>query len=337
MRARLVGPDAHAPARALQPRRFDLIVRQDATAVGQRGQPAVLAKRRDPDDRVVAPVRPLVALPPRLPQRPGPHPRPHSELKQARKRRGGRQTHREVLHDAHPRRRLHDPHEPQHRARGHDRIRVEHHGEFEARGMMVEEIHYVAGLEAGIVRPSPITDARRVAVGGAERIHRRRLGAGARRILRVRQHKKRETGARPRGIQCIEKAAQRRQHRRHVFVAHRHRNRSQRRDRPRLDVHVHVHRKHRARGFVRAETDQEPDQAVARAKPQPRSCRHEAREDARPSRRSSPLARARPRAGRRGRSPPPARSRRARSVERSCWREVRASCAFGMARRARRR
>ena len=131
----------------------------------------MLAERRDADDGVVPPVGALVALPPGLPGRPGPHPGAHAELEQPRERGPGRPPHRQVLHDRQRGIGLHGPHQPQHRIGRHLGIGVERHHQFEAGGVAVEEIHDIAGLEAGVGGAPAVADAPRIAILVAERRH----------------------------------------------------------------------------------------------------------------------------------------------------------------------
>ena len=206
-----------APAGGAQQRRLHLVVRQDGVAVREQGQARVRAEGRDADQRVVAPIGSLVALPPVLAGRPGPHPGAHAELVQPRKRRRGRQADGEVLRDAEPRVGLHHADEAKHRIRLHRGVGVEHQHEVEAGGVAVEEVHDVAGLEAAIARPPAIGDARIAGAGGA-------LGRLPRRIA-VGEHEGGE-GIAPAGRrQAVEQMPQRHEDRRHRFVAHGHHDR----------------------------------------------------------------------------------------------------------------
>ena len=182
-RAVFVRQHTHAPAGAAQHGCLDLVVRQDVPAAGQRRQPAVRAEWRDADHRVVPPIGAFVALPPRLPGRPGPHSRPHAELEQPRERGRGRQSDGQVLRDRQRRVRLHGAHQTQHRGRRHLRIGVERQHQLEPVGVVIEEVHDVAGLEAGVRGAPAVVDARGVAILGAEA--RNRLVFGGRRAVRV--------------------------------------------------------------------------------------------------------------------------------------------------------
>ena len=227
-RSALVRQHANAPAGAAQHRRLDLVVRQDVPTVRQRRQPAVRAKGRDAHHRVVSPIGTFIALPPRLPGRPGAHPRPHAELEQPREGGGCRQSHGQVLRDRQRRIGLHGPHQAQHRRRRHLGIGVERQHQLEPRGVVVQEVHDVAGLEAGVGGPPAIADAPRIAILGTKRRHRLLFGCRRLGIPRVGQDEHRERVACAGQVQLMQQPPQRRQHAAHVLVAHRHRDRGAR-------------------------------------------------------------------------------------------------------------
>ena len=105
----------------------------------------------EPDDGVVAPIGPAIALPPGAADGVGAHAEPHAELEDAREGAGRGQPDDEALQDAELRVGLHDAHQPQHRIRGHQAVGIEHDREFVLRAPALAEIADVAGLEAGIL------------------------------------------------------------------------------------------------------------------------------------------------------------------------------------------
>ena len=78
---------AHVVAGSPHQRRFDLVVAEDMPLLlavsGQHRQLAMLDERFEPQDGVVPPIRPAIALPPRAADRVGAHAKPHAELKDA--------------------------------------------------------------------------------------------------------------------------------------------------------------------------------------------------------------------------------------------------------------
>ncbi len=185
----------------------------------------MLTKGRDAHHRIVPPVGTCVALPPGLPGRPGAHPRPHAELEQPRKGGGRRQSDRQVLRDRQRRVRLQGPHQSQHRHRRHLGIGVERQHQLEPLGVVVEEVHDVAGLEADVRGAPAIANARRIAVLGAERRHRLLFRFRRTCVLRVGQDEDGERVSCADQVQLMQQPPQRRQHTAHVLVAHRHRDR----------------------------------------------------------------------------------------------------------------
>ena len=141
---------------------------------------------------------------------------------------GRRQADGQVLHDRQRRIRLHGAHQAQHRGRRHLEIGVERQHQLEALGVVVEEIHDVAGLEAGVHGAPAVADARRIAVLGAERAPPPAVRAAAAPVLRVGQDKEGEAIAGAGQIQLIQQPPQRRQHAAHVLVADRHGDRGAR-------------------------------------------------------------------------------------------------------------
>ena len=79
---------------------------------------------------------------------------------------------RQVLRDRQRRVRLHGAHQTQHRRGRHLGIGIERQHQLEPVGVVVEEFHDVAGLEAGVGGAPAIVDARRIAILGAKRSHR---------------------------------------------------------------------------------------------------------------------------------------------------------------------
>ena len=185
---------------------------------GSDRQPAVRAERRDADDRVVAPVRALVALPPGLPGRPGAHPGAHAELEQPREGGRRRQPDRQMLHDRQRRIRLHGAHQAQHRRRRHLGVGIERQHQFEPLGVVVEELHHVAGLEAGVRGAPTIMNARRLAVLGAEGRHRLFFGGRRRPVPGIGQDEQGEDVTVPRQVQLVQQPPQRRQNAPHVLL-----------------------------------------------------------------------------------------------------------------------
>ena len=73
----------------------------------------------------------------------------------------------------------------QHGVGRHVRIRVQHQEQFEPLGVVVQEVHHVASLEAGVLGAAAVADAPRIAVRSAERRHRLSLGCRPLGIARV--------------------------------------------------------------------------------------------------------------------------------------------------------
>ena len=181
----------------------------------------MLAERRDADDGVVAPVGTFVALPPGLACRPGSHASAHAELEQARESRRCGKADGQVLHDCQTGIGLDRRKQAQDCGGRHFGVGVERQHELEPLGVVVEEIHDIAGLEAGIVRSSPIADAGWITVLSRESCDRLFFVGGARDIG-IGQDEQRESIACAGSVQIVQQAPQWRQHAVHIFVAYRH-------------------------------------------------------------------------------------------------------------------
>ena len=94
---------------------------------------------------------PSGALPPGLAGGPAAHPGAHAELEQPREGRRRRAADDQLLQDRQPRVGLHAGDQAQHRRRRHLAVGVEAEHQLGIAGMVVEEVHHVAGLEAGIL------------------------------------------------------------------------------------------------------------------------------------------------------------------------------------------
>ena len=168
------GPDADAPAGGADAGGFDLVVGEDGAAVGEGFEFAVGAEGVGSQDGVVAPVRAFVALPEGLAGGPDAHAGTHAELEEAGEGGGCGFADGEVLDDAHGGVGLHDADEAERGGGGHGGVGVEHQDEVDALGVVVEEVHDVAGLEAGVFGPAAVMDmdaaqgSMGVRVGGAE-------------------------------------------------------------------------------------------------------------------------------------------------------------------------
>ena len=112
---------AHVVAGAAHQRRLDLVVAEDwpssTSVAGQDRDAAMRDERREADDRVVAPIRPAIALPPGAADGVGAHAEPHAELEHARERAGRGQADDQPLQDAELGIGLHDAHQAQDRRR----------------------------------------------------------------------------------------------------------------------------------------------------------------------------------------------------------------------------
>jgi len=95
-----------------------------------------------------------------------------------------------VLDNAQGRVLAHRDDKPQHRRGRHFGIGVQNQHQFEAVRVMVQEVHDVAGLEAGIVGSPPVVDATGIGVGRAERGDRPLFRLG--RVAGVGQHEQGE-------------------------------------------------------------------------------------------------------------------------------------------------
>ena len=188
------GPDADAPAGGADAGGFDLVVGEDGAAVGEGFELAVGAESVGAQDGVVAPVGAFVALPEGLADGPDAHASAHAELEQAGEGGGGGLSDDEVLDDAHGGVGLHDADEAEDGGGGHGGVGVEHEDEVDAGGVVVEEVHDVAGLEAGVFGPAAVVDALRVGVGGTEGGEGGLFGGGGGGVLGVGQKPEGEVG-----------------------------------------------------------------------------------------------------------------------------------------------
>ena len=145
---------AHLIPGAPHQHRFDLVVAQhvpgNERTLAEHREMAMGHERREPDDRVVTPVRPAVGLPPGAADGVGAHAEPHAELEDARKCAGRRHADDQALQDAELRIGLHDAHEAQHGLGGHQAVGVEHQRVVVLIAPAVAEVTDVAGLEAGV-------------------------------------------------------------------------------------------------------------------------------------------------------------------------------------------
>src|SRR4051794_34521498 len=122
----------------------------------------MLYERRDPDDRVMPPVRPAVALPPGTADRVGPHAVAHAELEDPRERARARQPYDQLLQDADLRVRLHGLGQPHDRGTGHHAVGVEHQQEVEVAPTPLKEVPKVAGLVPVMLRSAAVLGANAV-------------------------------------------------------------------------------------------------------------------------------------------------------------------------------
>ena len=125
----------------------------------------------------------LGPLPPGLAGRPDPHPVLVAEAEEPRERRGRAAPRDGGLQDRKARIGFHDPDQAQHGLRGHRAVRVEDQREVEARcSAFIEEVHQVAGLEAGVLRAAAVEHGSWRKAGrdalGSRLLPRRRLARG---------------------------------------------------------------------------------------------------------------------------------------------------------------
>ena len=183
---------AHLVAGAPHQHRFDLIVAEDVAvderALAENRQVAVHHERRDPDDGVVTPVGPAVALPPGAADGVGAHAETHAELEDARKGAGRRHADDQALQDAELRIGLHDAHETQHGIGGHQAVGVQRQGEVMLLAPAVAEVADVAGLEAGIHFAAAIGERNAAAPGVRQLREMPALDGGMRKVAGVAQH-----------------------------------------------------------------------------------------------------------------------------------------------------
>ena len=149
------------------------------------------AKGRDADDGVMAPIGPLITLPPGLPGSPSAHAVPHAELKEARKPCRAWSAMNKLLQNGEFWVRFHASHKAQHCIRGHLRIRIQTQHEIMPIRVMIQKLHHIAGFEASILRAAPVMGRNRLRGGkGAAGSF---LGHGFGAFWRVRQEPERET------------------------------------------------------------------------------------------------------------------------------------------------
>src|SRR5215218_8553387 len=171
-------------------------------AFRQRRNMAMSDKGFEPHRRVVAPIGPAIALPPRAADGVRAHAEPHAELEDARKRAGGRHADHEALQDAEPRVYLHDANEAQNRLGGHETVGIKRDGKLVPAPPALAEIADVAGLEAGVDRTAPIGEGNLPSPGAGKRIE---LGSFCRRdgrIAGVAQNIDMEAFAHARGVEA---------------------------------------------------------------------------------------------------------------------------------------
>ena len=109
-------------------------------------------ERCDPDQRVVAPVGPAIALPPGAADGIGAHAVAHAELEDARERADIRQADDQLLQDADLGVTLHDPDQADDRRTRHHAVGVQHEHVIEAAALTLQEFPEIAGLVAVIGR-----------------------------------------------------------------------------------------------------------------------------------------------------------------------------------------
>src|SRR5512147_494857 len=102
---------ANLPAGAAHQHCLDLVMTEymaaERRAARHGRQAAMRDERRESDDRIVAPVRTGIALPPRAARRVRTHAVPHAELEDSRERHRRRQAYDQSLQDAEARIALH--------------------------------------------------------------------------------------------------------------------------------------------------------------------------------------------------------------------------------------
>ncbi len=116
---------------------------------------------------------------------------------------------------------LDGPHQPQHSLGGHAGVGIEGQHQLEPVTVPVEEIHDVAGLEAGVCRAPPVMDAAGVAILLAKCRHRALFGRCIFGAGRVGQEEQRECAPGAARVEVVQQVPQRRQHAPHVLVADR--------------------------------------------------------------------------------------------------------------------
>src|SRR5215213_10639843 len=117
-------------------------------ALRQRRQLAMRDERRQPDDSVMPPVGPAIALPPSAADRVGAHAKAHPKLKDARKSAARGQASDKALQNAELRIGLHDAYEANDAIRSHQTVGVEDDREILLRAPTLTKVADVPGLEA---------------------------------------------------------------------------------------------------------------------------------------------------------------------------------------------
>ncbi len=226
------------------------------------------------DDRIVAPVRTGIALPPRAARRVRTHAVPHAELEDSRERAGRRQADDQRLQDAQARIAFHQADHAQDRRPGHDAVGVEHDHVFVRAAAPLAEIADVAGLEPGVAAASAIVEPARPPVralpGGEQRAFARRQPV----VPAVAQHKDVESVAQPGRIDARNGRAQRAEHALRIFVVHRHDDGDAPGRRLRLLTDADQ-RQHPARTVTRQPQQNEPDDGIPKADDDPEEIQRE--------------------------------------------------------------
>ncbi len=165
------GQHAHFVAGAAHVHGLDLIMAHDHATerrlARQGRQMTVVDERRQADDGVVPPIRPLVALPPGRAGGERAHAVAHAELEHAGKRRCRRQTDHQGLQYAELRVALHQAHEAQDGVARHQRVGIEHDHMVEAMAPALAEIADIAALLADIVMTAAVMQPDRTRVAFA--------------------------------------------------------------------------------------------------------------------------------------------------------------------------
>ena len=131
----------------------------------------------EPHHRVVTPIGPAIALPPRAADGVGAHAEPHAELEDAREGAGRGKPDDQALQNAELGIGLHDADQAEHGVRRHEAVGVERHREFVFAAPSLAEVADVAGLVAGIDVAPPVGDRDAVAPARGQRCEARLLAA----------------------------------------------------------------------------------------------------------------------------------------------------------------